>query len=114
MFLLYINDTGDDIKSKFRLFADDSFLYLGIDCTDDCNQLQKDRDKLVNWASEWQMKFNASRCHVLGTDHLTSRERRGAMVFFLNKYSDSQCCRKNILILVEEKNNLIQSFCHIT
>jgi hypothetical protein len=63
MFLLYINDTGDDIKSKFRLFADDSFLYLGIDCTDDCNQLQKDLDKLVNWASEWQMKFNASRCY---------------------------------------------------
>jgi hypothetical protein len=32
------------------------------------------------------------------------------------KYSDSQCCwKKYILILVEEaKNNLIQSFCHIT
>jgi hypothetical protein len=22
-------------------------------------------DKLVNWASEWQMKFNASKCYVL-------------------------------------------------
>ena len=37
------------------------------------------------------------------------------MVFFLKKNSDSQCAEKNILILVEEKkNNLIQSFCHIT
>ena len=35
MFLLYINDIGDDIKSKLRLFADDSLLFLGIDCTDD-------------------------------------------------------------------------------
>jgi hypothetical protein len=26
----------------------------------------------------------------------------GAMGFFLKKYSDSQCCGKNILILVEE------------
>jgi hypothetical protein len=65
MFLLYITDIGDDIKSKLRLFADDSLLYLGIDCTDDCNQLQKDLDKLVNLASEWQMKCNASKCYVL-------------------------------------------------
>ena len=65
MFLLYINDIGDDILSKVRLFADDSLLYLGIECTDDCNPLQKDLDKLVTWASEWQMKFNASKCYVL-------------------------------------------------
>ena len=38
----------------------------------------------------------------------------GLCFFFLEKYSDSQCCWKNILILVGEKNNLIQSFCHIT
>jgi hypothetical protein len=25
----------------------------------------KNLDKLVNWASEWQMKFNASKCYVL-------------------------------------------------
>ena len=34
--------------------------------TDDFNQLQKDLlDKLVNWTSEWQMKFNASKYYVL-------------------------------------------------
>ncbi|XP_071132943.1 uncharacterized protein [Mytilus edulis] len=55
MFLLYINDIGDDIKSKLRLFADDSLLYLAIDCKDDCNQLQIDLDKLVDWVSKWQM-----------------------------------------------------------
>ena len=31
----------------------------------DCNPLQKDLDKLVTWASEWQVKFNASKCYVL-------------------------------------------------
>jgi len=35
MLLLYINGIGDDIKSKLRLFADDSLWYLGIDCIDD-------------------------------------------------------------------------------
>ena len=48
MFLLYINNIDDDIKSKLHLFADDSLLYLGIECTDDCNQLQKILDKLMN------------------------------------------------------------------
>ena len=28
-------------------------------------QLQKDLDKLVNLASEWQMKCNASKCYLL-------------------------------------------------
>lgn len=39
---------GDDSKSKFRLFADDSLLYMATYCNGDCNQLQKDLDKLVD------------------------------------------------------------------
>ena len=36
-------------------------------------------------------------------------------VFFLKKYSDSQCCWKKYPDFVEEKkNNLIQIFCHLT
>jgi hypothetical protein len=51
---------------------------------------------------------------LLGTDHLTSRG--GGMVFFLKKKNlIPNVAEKNILILVEEnKDNLIQSFCHIT
>ena len=40
--------------------------------TDDCNQLQKDLNKLVNWASEMQMKFNAFKCYVL---RITNKKR---------------------------------------
>ena len=36
---------------------------------------------------------------------------QGGLWFFLKKYSDSQCCWKNILILVEEKK--LFWFCHI-
>ncbi len=65
MFLLYINDIGDNILSKLRLFADDSLLYLGIENRQDSLQLQEDLDKLVAWADKWQMKFNATKCYVL-------------------------------------------------
>ena len=48
MFLLYINDIGNDITSKIRLFADDSLLYLAISTKDDCKRLQQDLDRMVN------------------------------------------------------------------
>lgn len=65
MFLLYINDIGENINSKLRLFADDSLLYLAVSTETHCEKLQKDLDTLVNWAETWQMKFNAEKCYVL-------------------------------------------------
>ena len=38
MFLSYINDIGNVITSKIRLFADDSLLYLAISTKDDCKR----------------------------------------------------------------------------
>jgi hypothetical protein len=58
MFLLYINDIGNDITSKIRQFADDSLLYLAISTKDDCKRLQQDLDRMVNWTKTWQMIFN--------------------------------------------------------
>jgi hypothetical protein len=65
MFLLYINDIGNDITSKIRLFADDSLLYLAISTKDDCKRLQQDLDRMVNWTKTWQMIFNPLKCYVL-------------------------------------------------
>jgi hypothetical protein len=39
---------------------------------------------------------------------------RGVMVFFKKIILIPNVAEKNILILVEEKKNMIQSFCHIT
>ena len=65
MFLLYINDIGNDITSKIRLFADDSLLYLAISTKDDCKRLQQDLDRMVNWTKTWQMIVNPLKCYVL-------------------------------------------------
>ena len=46
----------------------------------------------------------------LGNDHLTWRG--GGYVFFLKKYSDSQCCWKKYSDFGGGKKNLIQSFCY--
>ena len=58
LFLIFINDLPDDIKSSVCLFADDCVLYRNIHSLQDCLILQEDLDSLGLWAAKWQMKFN--------------------------------------------------------
>ena len=63
LFLFYINDMPDDIKSTVRLFADDTIVYLTVSSCD--NTLQEDLDKLAIWEVQWMMKFHSDKCQVL-------------------------------------------------
>ena len=65
MFLIYINDIGNQISAYLGLFADDSVLYGIISDAEDASVLQKDLDTLGNWSLEWQLGFNADKCSVL-------------------------------------------------
>ena len=46
LFLIFINDLPDNIKSSVRLFADDCVLYRNIHSLQDCLILQEDLDSL--------------------------------------------------------------------
>ena len=46
MFLIYINDIGDNISSSLRLFANDCILYRTITSSEDSIQLQHDLDNI--------------------------------------------------------------------
>ena len=50
-FLLYLNDITDSINSNMILFADDSILCREIQTSEDHNTLQKDLNKLSEWAA---------------------------------------------------------------
>ena len=65
MFLLYINDIGENIGSSVRLFADDSLVYMAVSSRNDCQRLQDDLTTMVNWSKKWQMIFNPSKCYTL-------------------------------------------------
>ena len=65
VFLLYINDLGENCTSRMRLFADDTLIYSTIESCNDAAKLQSDLTALQEWAQKWQMKFNPSKCHVL-------------------------------------------------
>ena len=64
-FLLFVNETGNDVTSNTKLFADDTLLPGLLHNPDDAIRLHSDPDKLVEWAKLWQMAVNPSKCYVL-------------------------------------------------
>ena len=65
LFLLYINDINNAIKSQIKLFADDSVLYRNIRNQNDQVILQNDLDTISSWAEKWLMELNINKCSVL-------------------------------------------------
>ena len=71
LFLAYINDLPDSLKSRVRFFADDTILYLTINSKSDPETLQNDLNTLEKWEEDWSMEFNADKCEVI---RITIRE----------------------------------------
>ena len=65
LFLCFINDLPEGIKSRIKLYADDVLLYSTITSPDDCHQLQADLSTLERWAKMWNMIFNPLNCEFI-------------------------------------------------
>ena len=64
-FLLYINDIADifnDLSVSLSLFADDLKLYTYYKLDAPHNDLQMAIDRLIEWASLWQLQLAPSKC----------------------------------------------------
>lgn len=58
LFLLFINDIGNDIPVKIKLYADDCVMYSEIDSVSDQLRLNEAFEKIVKWCNDWQMTIN--------------------------------------------------------
>jgi len=65
LFLAYVNDIGRNIESNIRLFADDCVIYREILTKEDMITLQRDVDRLGEWAVDNAMKINPSKSKAL-------------------------------------------------
>ena len=65
LFLCYINDLPDGVKSELRLFADDTKLFSTINNITDCLDLQNDLDALCEWSTKWKLNFHPQKCSIL-------------------------------------------------
>ena len=54
-----------NIKSEIRLFADDCVCYREIKDKEDTLKLQRDIDRLGNWARKWGMRFQPVKCNIM-------------------------------------------------
>jgi len=62
LFLIYINDIVNGLKSNINLFVDDCALYRKIESEEENRVLQDDLNLLYNWGIRWSMDFNVSKC----------------------------------------------------
>ena len=62
LFVCYINDLPDAVKSTVRLFADDCLIYRNIRYMADHLALERDLQQLEAWAKTWGMRFNTKKC----------------------------------------------------
>ena len=59
LFLIYINDLLNDIKSKWKFLADDkSLLPVFHDNDTSANDLSHNLEKISEWAFQWKTKVN--------------------------------------------------------
>ena len=59
LFLIYINDLPDELKSNVKLFADDKSLFSIVkDENESANALIYDLSQISKWAFNWKMFFN--------------------------------------------------------
>jgi hypothetical protein len=65
LFLAYINDLPNKIKSTARPFVDDCLLYRTVKTEDDAKQLQEDLNDLQQWEQDWMMHFNPDKYEVI-------------------------------------------------
>ena len=62
LFIIYMNDIIDDIESDILIFADDTSLFAtGSDPAETVLQLNRDLQKISNWAQTWKVKFNTKK-----------------------------------------------------
>ena len=59
--------------TRIRLFADDCLIYRPINSAQDHVILQKDLNSVTQWANQWGMAFNTSKCNVLSTNSSSHR-----------------------------------------
>ena len=65
LFIIYVNELPSLVKSKMKMYADDTKLYRPVSDLSDVQLLQDDLDVLTEWSKKWLLKFNVAKCKIM-------------------------------------------------
>jgi len=75
LFLAYVNDIWKNIDSNIRLFADYCIIYRKITDSKNIEKLQKDQNRLGEWAVENEIKINPDKSRAVSFTKARLKER---------------------------------------
>ena len=94
LFICYVNDMPDKIKSTLKLYTDDALLYREIHSPEDSKILQEDINMLQQWAECWMMNFNPVKCEYL---RVTNKSSPFATQYLINNNKIQQVSQAKYL-----------------
>ena len=108
MFLIYINNLSDGLKSECKLFADDTSLYSvfnGINTS--ASDLNEDLEKICNRAFKWKMNFYTDP-NKQAQEIIFSRKKTTSLhqlVYFANKPVKSTRIHRHLGMMLDSNLN---------
>ena len=106
LFLIYINDLPDGLKSICKIFADDTSLYSKINDIDTSNvDINNNIVKISRWAYQWKMMFNPD-INKQATEVYFSQRRAKSLpprIIFNNNNVLTSSCQKHLVLVLDSK-----------
>ena len=89
LFVIFMNDLPDQVKSDIFLFAYGTKIFRNMRWPEDQNILQVDIDITLKWAHKWQLEFHPDTCVSMSFSKKEETHQRHKNERYRNKTCES-------------------------